>query len=57
MYGKTIRFYLRNENTLVVSDLFYNDIKEVQESFDKKEAIHVAHLHIAPNEVLYYVVC
>ena len=54
MSNKSIKFYLRNGNTIFVSNLSYEDLIYVAEAFNKKEAIHVSHAHIAPDEVVYY---
>lgn len=54
MSNKSIKFYLRNGNTIFVSNLSYEDLIYVKEAFNKKEAIHVSHAHIAPDEVVYY---
>lgn len=54
MNDKSLKFYLRNGNIIVVSYLSYADLTYVAEAFNKKEAIHVDHVHIAPDAVLYY---
>ena len=54
MNEKSIKFYLRNGNTIVVSNLTYTDLIDVVEAFNLKCAIHVGNVHIAPDEVVYY---
>lgn len=54
MTGKYIKFYLRDGNVIFVSNLSYADLIDVSEAFNLKGAIHVGHVHIAPDEVVYY---
>lgn len=54
MTGKSIKFYLRGGNIIFVPDLTYTDLIDVAEAVNLKCAIHVGHVHIAPDEVVYY---
>lgn len=54
MNGRIIKFYLREGTIIFVQNLRYDDLQNVVEAFNNEKAIHVAHVHIAPKEVLYY---